>query len=109
MSLKVLRKALKHKYALNEEVLCDIRSLKKQIELRCRIAFEQIDTNHSGKISYFEFIKIVLGDLEPELTDEELQSKADYYNTVFDDVDTNSDKLISLDEAIQYQWKLIHN
>ena len=69
--------------------------------------FDKLDTNNSGYITIGEYLNnffIKNNDMEYN----ELRNKLNKKITIFENVDINDDKKISLEEVIEYQYKIMN-
>jgi len=86
-----------------------IDSTKLQLQMLCEKAFADLDRNKSGKISVWEFLDWFFESNDYPDNEGKLKLLRNKAMSIFYRIDTNSDELISLEEAVSYNNSLVEN
>ena len=95
---------IRNEYKMLKNKLDDLDNILRN---KCKEEFDKLDTNNSGYISIGEYLYnffIKNNDIDYN----ELRTKLDKKIAIFEIADKNNDKQISLEEVIEYQYKIMN-
>lgn len=95
---------IRNEYKMLKNKLDDLDNILRN---KCKDEFDKLDTNNSGYISIGEYLYnffIKNNDIDYN----ELRTKLDKKIAIFEIADKNNDKQISLEEVIEYQYKIMN-